>query len=127
MLGASPTAEGGVRGAVLHTLDWCAAHPAQARLLFGGRGAADPAALADANRGFFGRASGWYATHVHYGAVRELPFPLLSALWLGPSLHYVRHALDGPEPAIGADARTALADAAWAALGTVGEQEPITP
>lgn len=127
VLGTSPTAEQGIRGAVEHTVDWGAAHPAEARLLFGGRGAADPAALAEVNHDFFGRAGAWYATHAFYGAVRELPFTLLVALWLGPSLEYLRHtAQSRPRPADPA-ARHALSDAAWAALATASEKEFVDP
>lgn len=127
VLGRSPTAVQGIRGAVEHTVDWGAANPVRARLLFGGRGAADPDALAEINRDFFGRTSAWYATHAFYGAVRELPFTLLTALWLGPSLEYLRHTAGGvpgkPDPL----ARTALADAAWTALGTASEKEFVNP
>lgn len=127
VLGRSPTAELGIRATVGHTVGWGAAHPAQARLLFGGRGSADPEALAEINRDFFGRTSAWYATHAFYGAVRELPFTLLASLWLGPSLEYLRHTAGGapgePDPV----ARAALADAAWAALGTASEKEFVNP
>lgn len=127
VLGSSPTAEQGIRGAVEHTLDWGAANPVQARLLFGGRGAADPDALAEVNRDFFGRAGAWYATHAFYGAVRELPFTLLVALWLGPSLEYLRHTAQGSARPVDPTARRALSDAAWAAVATPSEKELVDP
>lgn len=102
-------AEEGVRAIVEHVIDWCLANPARARLLFSGQQAADPLELTGLNRSFFEHTRRWYATHVHYGAVRPMPSKLLAALWLGPTFEYLRQ----PSQKIDRATRTALADAAW--------------
>jgi AcrR family transcriptional regulator len=116
VLDANPEAETGIRAVVHHTLDWCAGHPAQARLLFGGRGDADTAALAEVNRDFFSRVGRWYWGHAHYGVLRTLEFPLVSSLWLGPTLDHLRHWLHSGEKAVSKDTADILAEAAWQAL-----------
>jgi hypothetical protein len=102
-------AEQGVRAAVGNVIDWCVAHPAEARLLFHGAAEADAAALEELNRRFFERTTRWYATHVHYGVLRELPTRLLAALWLGPTFEYLRQ----KNRRIEKSTRSALEDAAW--------------
>jgi AcrR family transcriptional regulator len=119
-LDAHPGAEDGIRAGVAVTLSWCARHPAEAQLLFGGRASADPAALREANRPFFARVTSWYAAHAHYGVVRELDVALVSALWLGPTLDHLRHRLAEGDGTVGPRAAEVLADAAWRAL----RQEP---
>lgn len=104
-------AEEGVRAVVDLTAAWCRAHPAEARLLFGGRGAADAQALAEINRPFFRQVTAWYRTHARYGALRVLPRHLVPALWLGPTLDHLRH-----DPDIPAADVAVLADAAWLVL-----------
>jgi AcrR family transcriptional regulator len=116
VLDANPEAVGGIRAAVQHTLDWCTKHPAEARLLFGGRGAADTAALAEVNRDFFSRVGRWYWGHAHYGVLRTLEFPLVSSLWLGPTLDHLRHWLHSGEKAVSKQTAAILADAAWLTL-----------
>jgi AcrR family transcriptional regulator len=115
-LDAHPGAEDGVRAGVAVTLRWCAEHPAEAQLLYGGRASADPAALREANRPFFARVTSWYAAHVHYGVLRELDVGLVAALWLGPTLDHLRHRLADGEATVGREAAEVLADAAWRAL-----------
>jgi AcrR family transcriptional regulator len=104
-------AEDGVRAVVSRTAAWCAQHTAEARLLFGGRGAADAHALAELNRPFFRRVTAWYRAHARYGALRELPVHLVPALWLGPALDHLRH-----DPEISPADVGVLADAAWRVL-----------
>ncbi|HEX6389022.1 MAG TPA: TetR family transcriptional regulator [Solirubrobacteraceae bacterium] len=116
VLDANPEAEAGIRAAVRHTLDWCSKHPAEARLLFGGRGDADTAALAEINRDFFSRAARWYWGHAHYGVLRPLEFPLVSSLWLGPTLDHLRHWLHSGEKTVSDETAEILAEAAWRAL-----------
>jgi AcrR family transcriptional regulator len=116
VLDANPGAGGGVRAAVVHPFEWCAKNPAVARLLFGGRGDADTAALAEINRDFFSRAGRWYWGHAHYGVLRTLDFPLVSSLWLGPTLDHLRHWLHSGEKTVSRQTAEILADAAWQAL-----------
>jgi len=116
ILDAHPGAEDGVRAAVRFTLDWCVEHPAQARLLFADRGAADNAGLAEANREFFGAVTRWYGGHAHYRALRTLDVSLVASLWLGPTLDHLRHRLAAGETAVSQDTAAVLADAAWLTL-----------
>lgn len=116
ILDANLEAEAGVRAAVRHTFDWCTEHPAEARLLFGGRGDADTAALAEVNRDFFSRVGRWYWGHAHYGVLRTLDFPLVSSLWLGPTLDHLRHWLHSGERTVPDATVAILAEAAWQAL-----------
>ncbi|HEY7935063.1 MAG TPA: TetR/AcrR family transcriptional regulator [Solirubrobacteraceae bacterium] len=109
LLDRHPDAEEGVRGAVGYLIDWCTEHPAEARLLFHGRGAADRARLQELNRDFFEHTTRWYSTHVHYGVLRPLPSGLLAALWLGPAFEYLRQ----PDQKIDQVTRQELTDAAW--------------
>jgi AcrR family transcriptional regulator len=105
-------AQDGIRAAVGFHLDWCAAHPDEARLLLEGR----PSAAAELNREFFTRVTGWWRPHVHYGAVRDLDITLLHALWLGPAMEITRHWLGGRAVTPTKATAATLADAAWAAL-----------
>ncbi len=116
VLDAHPGAEDGVRAAVAFTLDWCVAHPAEARLLFTDRGAADSAALADANREFFPAVLRWYGGHAHYGTLRALDVSVVASLWLGPTLDHLRHRMAVGETAVPQDTTAILADAAWLTL-----------
>jgi AcrR family transcriptional regulator len=104
-------AEEGVRAVVTMTAAWCSEHAPEARLLFGGRGAADPHELADLNRAFFKRVTAWYRAHARYGALRDVPVNLVPALWLGPTLDHLRH-----DPEIPPAHVAILADAAWRVL-----------
>ncbi len=122
VLDAHPAAEDGVRAAVRHTLDWCAAHPAEAQLLFGGRNAADTAALAEINRDFFSKVGRWYWGHAHYGVLKHLDFSLVSSLWLGATLDHIRHLLNAGETTVPPATADILAEAAWQTL-----KEPDTP
>lgn len=115
-LDAHPEADTGVRAAVSFTLDWCVEHPAEARLLFADRGAADSAALAAANRDFFPAVMRWYAGHAHYGVLRTLDVSVVASLWLGPTLDHLRHRLAVGETVVSQDTAAILADAAWLTL-----------
>jgi AcrR family transcriptional regulator len=116
VLDTHPQAEAGIRAAVLYTLEWCVKHPAEARLLFADRGAADSAALADANRDFFPAVLRWYAGHAHYGVLRTLDVSIVASLWLGPTLDHLRHTLAAGDKAVSKQTAAILADAAWQTL-----------
>lgn len=119
-LHAADGAQAGVRAGVRFHLGWVREHPDRARLLLGDQDPAVRAAaaerLAARNAAFFGAVRAWHAGHVAAGALRELPFDLLYALWIGPAQEVARAWLAG-------GTRTALdrfagelADSAWAAL-----------
>ncbi len=111
--GRADAAEG-VRGGVRFYLRWVTANrPAAAYLL---AGAPDARALADLNGRFFAEAMAWWRTHVHYGALRDLPFDLVNALWLGPAQEYCRHWIAGRARRLPVSVGEVLADAAWNAL-----------
>jgi AcrR family transcriptional regulator len=116
VLEAHPDAEGGVRGAVGYTFAWCGEHPAEARLLFGGKGTADAAALAAINRDFLSRVGRWYAGHAHYRALRVLDLALVSSLWMGPTLDHLHHRLAAGDTSARDTAVSVLSDAAWQTL-----------
>lgn len=117
-LDAHPGAEEGVRAIVAFHLRWCAANRDLARYLLTQRAEAGEvdSALADANRVFFARVRAWWGPHAHYGALRELDFDLVHALWLGPSQEYCRHWLAGRARRVPSAIARELADAAWHSL-----------
>jgi hypothetical protein len=100
---------------VVHTLSWCTRNPDAATVLLQGRPPeVDPA---DLNAAFFAQVRSWWRLHVHHGALRDLPIPVISAVWLGPALDLVRH---GHAPSRAEVA--VLVDAAVAAL--VPKEQP---
>jgi AcrR family transcriptional regulator len=114
-LRAHPGAEEGVRAGVRFYLRWVSANRAAASFLLGERPTDDPA-LRELNRRFFAQALDWWRAHVHYGVLRELPFDLVNALWLGPAQEYTRHWLAGRGKRVPLAATDTLADAAWRSL-----------
>lgn len=120
---ARSSAKDGIRGAVGHHLGWCDSHPARARFLLRRR----ETELADAaraevdglNRLTFETIEAWYRPHAIAGELRDLPLPLLYAVWFGPAQEYARAVLEQGRsrglPTL-QDAAPALSDAAWAAL-----------
>ena len=114
-LRAQPDAEGGVRAGVRHYLRWVSENRAAARFLLGERPNEEDA-LRARNREFFAEVTSWWDTHVHYGALRSLPFDLINALWLGPAHEYTRHWIAGRGGRLPAAVADELADAAWQTL-----------
>ncbi|HEY2770867.1 MAG TPA: helix-turn-helix domain-containing protein [Solirubrobacteraceae bacterium] len=114
VLRAHPDAEAGVRAVVRHYLRWVSRNRAGARVLLGHRPAGPE--LKQLNRRFFADVLAWWQTHVHYGALRELPLELIHALWLGPAQEYTRHWLGGHTRRAPSAVADVLADAAWNAL-----------
>jgi AcrR family transcriptional regulator len=116
-------AEQGVRAGVAHHLGWCDANRARARFLMRRR-ETEVADLThdevdDLNRRTFETIDLWYRPHVTAGEIRELPLPLLYAVWFGPAQEYARAVLErGPSKSLPQlpDAEPTLAGAAWAAL-----------
>ncbi|HWX74197.1 MAG TPA: TetR/AcrR family transcriptional regulator [Solirubrobacteraceae bacterium] len=110
-------AEAGVKGGVRFYLQWVSTNREAARFLLAGR--PDSAALREANRGFFAEVSAWWQTHVHYGTLRELPFDVIHALWLGPAHEFSRHWLAGRARRVPSAVADELAHAAWLTLKEV--------
>jgi AcrR family transcriptional regulator len=111
-LRARADAEDGVRAGVHVYLRWVSANRAAARFLLGER-PTESALLREQNRAFFAETMAWWETHVHYGALRDLPFDLIHSLWLGPAHEYTRHWVAGPAKRVPATVTGVLADAAW--------------
>jgi AcrR family transcriptional regulator len=114
-LRAHSDAKGGVKSGVRFYLRWVSSNRAAAAFLLTER-PADDEALRACNRRFFAEAMAWWATHVHYGSLRSLPFDVIHALWLGPAHEYTRHWVAGRAKRVPATAASVLADAAWQTL-----------
>jgi AcrR family transcriptional regulator len=108
-------AEAGVRAGVRFYLRWVSSNRAAAGLLMGERPGED-AALRERNKAFFAETMAWWRTHVHYGTLRDLPFDVIHALWLGPAHEFTRHWLAGRAKRVPAAVTDILADAAWQTL-----------
>lgn len=116
-------AEESVRAAVRHHLRWIDANRTRAAFLMRRR----ETEVLDVNRSdvallnlrLFDDIEIWYRPRVDRGEIRDLPLPLLCAIWFGPAQEYARAMFDGPVPqrdATLADVESVLADAAWATL-----------
>lgn len=113
-LRAHRSAEDGVKAIVHWYLRWVTENQAAARVLLAHR--PDRSELRDMNHGFFTGVLSWWRTHVHYGALRDLPPDLLHAVWIGPAQEYTRHWLFGHVKRVPRSVADVLADAAWNAL-----------
>lgn len=113
-LRAHSSAEDGVKAIVRWYLRWVSRNRVAAGVLLSNR--PDDPALRDLNRRFFAEVTSWWQTHVHYGALRQLPLDLIHALWLGPAQEYTRQWLSGHVKRIPRTVSDVLADAAWNAL-----------
>jgi AcrR family transcriptional regulator len=114
VLRANAGAEAGVKAGVRFYLRWVAANRAAASFLLAWR--PDGAVLRERNRRFFAEAMSWWTTHASYGTLRELPFDLIHALWLGPAHEYARHWVAGRARGVPSTVAGELADAAWHTL-----------
>jgi AcrR family transcriptional regulator len=108
-------AEDAVRAGVRFYLRWVSANRSAAAFLLGERPSED-AALRERNRAFFAEVTAWWRTHVHYGVLRDLPFDVINALWLGPAQEYTRHWVAGRGKRVPAAVADVLAEAAWQTL-----------
>lgn len=120
---ARTSAEDGVRNAVGHHLSWCDSNPARARFLLRRRETEVDDIVRDEvdnlNRNTFQTIELWYRPHTTAGEIRDLPLPLLYAVWFGPAQEFARAVLENKLSDSLLDlprAEPALADAAWAAL-----------
>lgn len=108
------SAEDGVKGVVRWYMRWVSEHRGAAGVLLGHR--PDREELHEMNRRFFEEVRTWWRTHVHYGALRELPFDLIHALWIGPAQEYACHWLSGHVKRVPRTVADELANAAWNTL-----------
>ena len=124
ILGADPDAESGIRDTVAYHVDWLVTHPRPAMFLLqqpfaGYRSENVPADLLRENEEFLATVHGWLHRRMAEGALRQLPFPVVVALLIGPVHMWVRGELylGADRAAAKAPAATeALADGAWRAL-----------
>lgn len=123
-LHARPAARAGVEGVVRFHVRWCAAQRERARFLLTERGGIDEEGVARAGAAFLRDAFGWYRGHAHYGTVRDLPFDLVYALWLGPAQEWTRHWTGGRARTVPRAVAAELARGAWLALTTDVEETP---
>src|SRR5579871_4979978 len=75
---AQPDAERGIKAGVAVHLRWVSRNRAGAAILLGHRPSGPE--LRALNREFFRDVGAWWQTHVHYGALRDLPVDLINAL-----------------------------------------------
>ncbi|WP_227979058.1 TetR/AcrR family transcriptional regulator [Nocardia spumae] len=110
----SADAREGVVAGVTEHLRWVTDNRYRATILMSPRppGVRD----SDSNRDFLVSVARWWRTHARYGAVRDLDFDLLYALWLGPAQEYSRQWVGGGVTAAPIDVAEVLATAAWTTL-----------
>lgn len=115
VVGQSADAREGVTAGVREHLRWVGENQYRAQILLSAR----PPGVRDSesNRVFLADIWRWWRTHASYGAVRDLPFDLVYALWLGPAQEYSRQWLAGDMRATPISVANELADAAWLTLG----------
>jgi AcrR family transcriptional regulator len=118
-------ARGGIEAGVVAHVAWVVEHHDQARFLLLTR---EPlltpllgGGLRELNTSFFSAILGWIEPHVRRGEVRELPFDLLYALWLGPAQELARLWLAGRHRDSLTASAPVLAAAAWRSLTTDGD------
>ena len=115
-------AESAVRGVVTAQLGRVEAHTDWARLLFGDLPdevllAAEPTFSAQ-NRQYVAVIDRWWRGQVEQGAVRDLPFEVSHALWLGPGQELARHWVRGRGRRRPTEVADLVAEGAWQALVT---------
>ncbi|WP_179118209.1 TetR/AcrR family transcriptional regulator [Saccharothrix sp. ALI-22-I] len=107
-------AEKAVRAVVARYLEWVAAHPGRARLLYTAPSTADP----EVKAALFEPVARWFAARMAAGEVREIPLWALDPVVMGPAHECARRYLTG-----GLDLTVAgdlVGDAVWAAVAPVG-------
>ena len=112
-------AEGGIRGAVEHHLEWIVAHPRETRVLFEHRQTLDRSPRADdlreRNRPVLAEVRAWLERHAEAGALRDLG-PAAGAVWYGPAQAVARDWIAGRLRGEPGALAPALAEAAWRAF-----------
>jgi AcrR family transcriptional regulator len=113
-LRAHPDAEDGIKAGVKLHLRWVTQNRGAAAILLGHRPTGGE--LRALNRQFFAEVRAWWQTHVHYGALLDLPLEVVHALWFGAAHEYTRLWLAGEVRRPPSAVSQALAQAAWDAL-----------
>jgi AcrR family transcriptional regulator len=112
-------AEGGIRAAVVHHLEWVEAHPDETRTLFEHRSTLERTArasdLRDQNRPVLAEVRAWVLGHVEAGSLRDLG-TLSAAVWFGPAQAVARDWIGGRLRGRPTEGAEALAGAAWRAM-----------
>jgi len=112
--------ESAVRAVVTAQLGWVEAHPDWARLLFGDLPdevllAAEPT-FSTQNRHYVHVIDSWWRGQVERGVVRDFPFEVAHALWLGPGQELARHWVRGRGRHRLTEVADLVAEGAWQAL-----------
>lgn len=118
-LGPRLSAQNGVKGLVRGYVQWVLQHPKGARLLHELRrtGAlSDAGEWTQANAEGFAHLAQWIDLKTAAGEMRELPFPVWTAVVFGPLIALTPGWLAKPEPAVPPKVRAALEHAAWMAV-----------
>ncbi len=120
VLAAASEAQDGLRGVVERQLAWVEDHVDLARLLYGDLPddvfiAAEPT-FSIGNRAYVKVVSAWLHNQAERGTLRELPFGVAHALWLGPTQEFSRHWLRGRSRVTPRQVASELANGAWRAL-----------
>lgn len=116
-------AESGVRGAVAFQTSWVDGHAQLARLVYADW--SDDVLLVAApsldgpSRHYVRVVDRWLRDRVAAGELIDRPFPVLHALWLGPTQEYCRHWLRGRSRLRPRHISDDLAGGAWRALAAV--------
>ncbi|MEV0706690.1 TetR/AcrR family transcriptional regulator [Nocardia aurea] len=120
-VGDSADAHAGVTAGVVEHLRWVSANQYRATVLLSAR----PPGVreSEGNRQFMTDVWRWWRTHAGYGVVRDLPFDLVYALWLGATQEYSRHWLAGDMRTAPTAVADELAEAAWRTLAATDDRD----
>jgi len=113
------TAQSGVKGLVRAYIQWVTEHPAQARLLHELRrsgGLADAGEWTAANAEGFDVLAKWIRQKVDAGEMRNVPFPVWTAIVFSPAISLTPHWVRQRSPGVATAVRAALEHAAWAGV-----------
>jgi AcrR family transcriptional regulator len=121
-LAHAESAEQGIRDAVTRQLSWVDDNPATASIVYGDVPddvlvAASPTHDRSA-RDYVRVTMRWLNQQILEGSIRDRPFEVTHALWLGPAQEYSRHWLRGRVKQRPRHVVDDLASGAWAALST---------
>jgi prepilin-type processing-associated H-X9-DG protein len=120
VLQTASSAEEGIRGVVAFQAAWVDGHVELARLVYADW--SDDVLLAAApsldgpSRNYVRVVDRWLRRHVGAGALLDRPFPVLHALWMGPTQEFCRHWLRGRGRLQPRHVSADLADGAWRAV-----------
>ncbi|MCU1504216.1 MAG: transcriptional regulatory protein [Ilumatobacteraceae bacterium] len=119
---AATSAEAGIRGSVAFQTSWVDDHVHAARIIY--TDLPDEVLIAAApqldapNRSYVRAVNRWVRVHVDAGSLIDRSFPVLHALWLGPTQEFCRHWVRGRGRLRPRDVADDLADGAWRAVST---------